>query len=189
MPTRFHSELGLYDARGHRKYLTPQERTAFLVMAEETPREVRTLCGVLAYTGCRLSEALLLTADRVDLRANLVVFESLMKRRSGIYRAVPVPHAFVDMLDLVHGVRELQSRPDQGRGHPPPVTLESHDRLATRSRGHGPGRHTWPPCQSKGIAPWVRRGRRHVWRTTQSCAEVVGSCAAFDDGDICGCCR
>ncbi len=94
MPTRFHSELGLYDARGHRKYLTPQERTAFLAAAEETPREVRTLCGGLAYTGCRLSEALLLTADRVDLRADLVIFESLKKRRSGIYRAVPVPHVF-----------------------------------------------------------------------------------------------
>jgi len=31
--------------------------------------EVRTLCPTLAYTGCRISEALALTADRVDLHA------------------------------------------------------------------------------------------------------------------------
>jgi integrase len=90
MPTRHRMELGLYDARGHRKYVTTAERAAFLTAAEETPREVRTLCGLLVHTGCRLSEALWLTADRVDLRADLVVFETLKKRRSGVYRAVPV---------------------------------------------------------------------------------------------------
>jgi integrase len=100
--------LGLYDARGHRKYLTTAERTAFLIAAEEALREVRTLCGLLAHTGCRLSEALWLTADRVDFRADLVVFETLKKRHSGVYRAVPVPHTLVDMLDLVHGLRPLQ---------------------------------------------------------------------------------
>jgi hypothetical protein len=45
MPTRRRMELGLYDARGHRKYLTTAERTAFLTAAEEALREVRTLCG------------------------------------------------------------------------------------------------------------------------------------------------
>jgi integrase/recombinase XerD len=108
MPTRHRMELGLYDARGHRKYLTTAERAAFLSAAEEAPREVRTLCGLLAHTGCRLSEALWLTADRVDLRADLVVFETLKKRRSGVYRAVPVPHMLVDMLDL--GIASVPSR-------------------------------------------------------------------------------
>jgi hypothetical protein len=93
-------ELGLYDARGHRKYLTTAERTAFLTAAEETPREVRTLCSLLAHTVCRLSEALWLTADRVDLRAEFIVFATLKKRRPGVYRALPVPHVLVDMLDL-----------------------------------------------------------------------------------------
>ena len=45
----------------------------------------------LAYAGCRLSEALALTADRVDLAAGVLVIESLKKRRSGIYRACPSP--------------------------------------------------------------------------------------------------
>jgi integrase/recombinase XerD len=40
----------------------------------------------LAYAGCRLSEAVALTADRVDLVAGVLVFESLKKRRTGIFR-------------------------------------------------------------------------------------------------------
>ena len=101
----------------HRHSVTTAERAAFLSAAEEAPREVRTLCGLLAHTGCRLSEALWLTADRVDLRADLVVFETLKKRRSGVYRAVPVPHTLVDMLDLVHGLQRLQGRSARGRSH------------------------------------------------------------------------
>ena len=70
----------------------------------------------LAYAGCRLSEALALTVDRVDFAAGQLVLESLKKRRSGIYRAVPVPPALLEALDLVHGVRELQGRRGKGRG-------------------------------------------------------------------------
>src|SRR5437773_10797043 len=99
MPTLRRTELGLYDVRGYRKYLTTAERTAFLTAAEETPREVRTLCGLLAHTGCRLSEALWLNADSVVLRADLIVVETLQKQHPGAYRALPVPHALVDMLD------------------------------------------------------------------------------------------
>jgi hypothetical protein len=70
----------------------------------------------LAYTGCRLSEALALAADRVDLAAGTLVFESLKKRKSGIYRAVPIPPALLDALDLVHGGREHQAKRGRGRG-------------------------------------------------------------------------
>ena len=41
----------LYHPEGHRKYLTAQERGAFLAAAEHTSRTVRTLCMVLAYAG------------------------------------------------------------------------------------------------------------------------------------------
>ena len=51
----------LYDASGKRKYLTKDERTAFLKAAERTSREVRAFCGRLASTECRISEALALT--------------------------------------------------------------------------------------------------------------------------------
>jgi integrase len=59
--------MGLHTADGARKYLTVGEREAFLREAERAEREIRTLCMTLAYAGCRLSEALALTVDRVDL--------------------------------------------------------------------------------------------------------------------------
>jgi len=83
--------MHLHTADGARKYLTAGERDAFLRAAEQTDRAVRTLCMTLAFAGCRLSEALALTADRIDLAAGVLVIESLKKRRTGIYRAVPVP--------------------------------------------------------------------------------------------------
>jgi integrase/recombinase XerD len=95
---------------GARKYITAGERETFLRAAEQAERRVRTLCMTLAYAGCRLSEALALTADRVDLAAGVLVFESLKKRRRGLYRAVPVPPALLEAVDLVHGLRELPKR-------------------------------------------------------------------------------
>jgi integrase len=77
--------MGLHTADGARKYLTAGERDAFLREAELADRQVRTLCMTLAFTGCRLSEALALTADRVDLAAGVLVFESLKKRRPGVF--------------------------------------------------------------------------------------------------------
>ena len=41
MPTRHRMELGLYDARGHRKYLTTAERAAFLT----GPKKRHARCG------------------------------------------------------------------------------------------------------------------------------------------------
>jgi integrase/recombinase XerD len=110
--------MRLYDVSGARKYLTRSERDAFLAAAEHADRQVRTLAMTLAFAGCRLSEALALTADRVDLAAGVLIFESLKKRQRGIYRAVPVPPTLLEALDLVHGIREHQSRRGKGRGIP-----------------------------------------------------------------------
>lgn len=107
--------MSLHDRNGHRKYLTPAERETFLKAADEAEREVRTFCATLAYTGCRISEALALTADRVDLKDGTLIFESLKKRRSGVYRPVPVPPALIDALNMVHDVRAAQKRRDRGR--------------------------------------------------------------------------
>lgn len=108
--------MRLHDAQGRRKYLTEAERKAFLAAAGKAPRPVRTLCLVLAYTGCRITEALELTASRVDIEAGQIIFESLKKRRRGLYRAVPIPGAVIEALDLVHGLREAQKSRDGGRG-------------------------------------------------------------------------
>jgi len=102
--------MQLYDAQGHRLYLTSSEREAFRQAAEKAPREVRTYCHALLYTGCRPSEALALTADRVDFQAQAITIESKKKRRPGIYRAVPVPGAFLEALDLVYGIRDRKTK-------------------------------------------------------------------------------
>ena len=102
--------MQLFDAEGRRLYVTEEERRAFVAAAAKAPREVRTFCGVLHATGCRISEALALTPQQIDLSGRVVVFESLKKRRKGVYRAVPVPPELLDALDLVHGIREAQRR-------------------------------------------------------------------------------
>ena len=104
----------LHDQHGHRKYLTPAERDAFLNAADESEvREVRTFCATLAHTGCRISEALALTADRIDLKDGTIVIESAKKRQTGIYRPIPVPPTLLDMLNLVHDVRAAHKRRDR----------------------------------------------------------------------------
>jgi len=106
----------LFHTDGSRKYLTHAERHAFLEAAERFPRDVHTLCAVLAWTGCRVSEALALTADRVDVTDGTIRFESLKKRRRGVFRAVPVPQELLRMLMLAYDVRVLQQRKDRGHG-------------------------------------------------------------------------
>ena len=88
----------LYDPRGRRKYLTEPERNRFLKAARSTDTPVRAFCEVLAFTGCRLPEALALTPEQVDPAAGFLVFESLKKRRRGVFRAVPVPSGLFETL-------------------------------------------------------------------------------------------
>jgi len=109
-----HDTAYLYDTLGRRLYLTPGEREAFLRTALGHDRSVRTFCSLLHYTGCRISEALHLTPRRVDFADQVIIVESLKKRRKGVYRAIPVPPSLLDTLDMVHGLTEIQRR---GRRH------------------------------------------------------------------------
>jgi len=87
----------IHDAAGRRKYLSTDERTRFLRAADSlTPRR-RALCNLLAYAGCRVSEALALTVHHVDTERLTVTIRTL-KRRRLIYRAVPVPQAMIELL-------------------------------------------------------------------------------------------
>lgn len=103
----------LYDLNGNRLYLTKSERTAFMAAAAKAPRDVRSFCEVLHFAGCRISEALALTPKQIDFENKALVFETLKKRRDGVFRAVPVPDSLLDTLNLVHGLRENQKRRDQ----------------------------------------------------------------------------
>jgi integrase len=96
----------LFNTTGKRLYLTDSERKKFLAAADQEERQVRTFCYVLAHTGCRISEALQLVGERIDFDAGAIVFESLKKRKRGVYRAVPVPPVVLEMLAMVHGLRD-----------------------------------------------------------------------------------
>ena len=99
----------LIDPNGNRLYLTPNEREAFIEAAKRSPsRDVRTFATILYITGCRISEALALTPGRIDFNAEVIVFETLKKRKRGVYRAVPVPSDVLDILDMVHGIKGAQ---------------------------------------------------------------------------------
>ncbi len=98
----------LFDAGGNRKYLSQAERDAFMLAAGHAPRDLRTFCALLHYSGCRLTKALELTYDRIDLSEGTVVFETLKKRRKGVYRSVPVPASLIESLDLCFDVLDKQ---------------------------------------------------------------------------------
>jgi site-specific recombinase XerD len=94
----------LYSAHGRRKYLTPPERLRFVAASWEEPRaEVRTLCLVLAFTGCRISEALALFSASVERDEAFIAIRSLKKRkRSLVIRQVPIPPWLVQSIIEAH---------------------------------------------------------------------------------------
>ena len=92
----------LYSHSGHRKYLTPAERARFIVTAKACSRpEVGALCLTLAYTGCRISEALALTRSSVEAENGFIAIRSLKKRNGAmVVREIPVP---ADLLNALCG--------------------------------------------------------------------------------------
>jgi integrase len=97
------TEASLYTATGNRKYLTQAERARFIATAKACIRvELRTLCLTLAYTGCRISEALALTAGTIESGAGFIAFRSLKKRGATVIREVPVPGDLLNALESVH---------------------------------------------------------------------------------------
>lgn len=103
----------LHDNRGRRKYLVSKERRHFLRAALARGGEVGTFCAVLAFCGARISEVLALTPERIDDGNMAINFETLKRRRRGIFRAVPVPRGLLDYLDSVHYYRKAQNNPGQ----------------------------------------------------------------------------
>lgn len=98
----------LFSPDGKRLYLTSKERHSFMIAADALPREHRSLCYVLAMTGCRISEALALPSDQIDFGARAIGFKSLKKREKIEHRFVPVPSTLLDMLVLVHDLKRIR---------------------------------------------------------------------------------
>jgi integrase/recombinase XerD len=100
----------LYDERGRRKYLVPNERKTFLQAALNVGGETATFCAVMVFCGTRISEALAITPERID-DANGTINIRTLKRRKFVIRAVPVPQKLLTYLDYVHDYRDAQRDP------------------------------------------------------------------------------
>ncbi|MDO7837085.1 site-specific integrase [Sphingobium sp. HBC34] len=87
----------IYDADGRRKYLNKDERTRFTTGAYALAPADRAFCLVLAYTGCRISEALALARFQIDVDRSAITFRTL-KRRKVVFRTVPVPGHLCELL-------------------------------------------------------------------------------------------
>lgn len=81
----------IFNNYGNRKYLTASEIELFINAARRCSIDVRTFCLILAFTGCRISEALSLTVESIDFVSEQVIIRSLKKRGKKIFRAVPLP--------------------------------------------------------------------------------------------------
>ncbi len=87
----------VYDPTGRRKYLSADERRRFLDAANTLPTPYQTLCHFLAYSGCRISEALAVSRHQIDAESGTVILRTL-KRRKLVFRAVPIPPTLIPTL-------------------------------------------------------------------------------------------
>lgn len=91
----------VFDEAGRRKYLTHEEHARFLEAADRLlPQPQAILCHLLAFTGCRISEALALGRHQLDSSRQAITFRTLKRRRT-MFRTVPVPdHLMRALLQL-----------------------------------------------------------------------------------------
>jgi len=98
----------LYSVAGARKYLTSSERTRFIEQAMHCSRaELASLCITIAYTGCRISEALALTRSSVDPIEGVVAIRCKKKRGRIVVREVPVPKDVANLIINTHAAGPL----------------------------------------------------------------------------------
>lgn len=88
----------VFNRYGQRKYLTSEEIDAFIRQARNCRIEVRAFCWMMAYTGCRISEALAITRDSIDFETKHVIIKCLKKRGKRMFRAIPLPPALLKLL-------------------------------------------------------------------------------------------
>lgn len=105
----------LFDIKtGERKYLNREEREAFFKATLLEEAHVKYYCQLLYYTGCRLSEALEVTAERFDYTQKGVVFRTLKqgKDKDGNpiirYRFNELPETYMNEIQGIYGILRKQ---------------------------------------------------------------------------------
>jgi integrase/recombinase XerD len=119
---KYENEMRLFDPKlGQRLYVDTKERERFLAAANQLEnRKYRLFCHVLHWTGARISEALELTGQRIDLEQQAIIFRTLKKRKlnrkgeikAPVFRQVPVPPELTNSLDYLYDLRNLKKSND-----------------------------------------------------------------------------
>jgi len=104
------SKIELFDLSGNRKYLTPEERDSFRESTNRVSKDKRMFALLLLHTGCRISEGLNVQIKHIDFSNGCVTFETLKRRKKGVFRQVPIPDDFLQALDNAYDLRMLQKR-------------------------------------------------------------------------------
>lgn len=93
-------DVSLYTAKGQRKYLNNGERRRFLETTKTLRQDKKLFCQLLYFTGARISEVYNLTNVSIDFSNQTVVFETLKRRKKGIFREIPLPNFLLDELKV-----------------------------------------------------------------------------------------
>lgn len=95
------SEYSLIDFYGQRKYLNVQERKRFHACLSGLSHERRLFCLLLLWSGVRISEALNLKKEHIDLSEKVVTIKSLKKRGKVSFRQIPLPTELLNELTIL----------------------------------------------------------------------------------------
>lgn len=132
--------MSLYTRVGARKYLNADERDRFIGTTGTESPAIRAFCLTLAFTGCRISEALALRASSVQHGSKVVSIRTLKRRGALSVREIPVPVDLLVALDLHINLHpSLHSGADQPLWSWSRTTAWSHvKRVMERSEVIGP---------------------------------------------------
>ncbi len=108
--------LTLFTQKGERKYLNAVERSRYYTSLDIINCEIeRSFCEMLFWTGCRPVEALMMTTASIDIDSGSVIIRSAKKRgalKNNHFRSMPLPHKYIERLDQIHSIQELQCNRD-----------------------------------------------------------------------------
>lgn len=101
----------LFSDDGERKYLNMDERKRFY-KALPVIKDITERCFVefLFWTGCRISEALEMVYQRVNLEGFSVAIRSKKKRgkyKNKVFRIVPIPDFYMTVFDKALGISKI----------------------------------------------------------------------------------
>lgn len=104
-----------YNADGSRKYLTRLEGERFLQASKKLDKRKRLFCETVYFTGCRISEALALTGNEVDLIQSTLILRTLKQRSKPEMRRVPIPASLARRLKTLGGESQASRLWDYSR--------------------------------------------------------------------------